>query len=169
MSAQTTALALRPVEATDPADAAFLRALFVAGRPELAALAETGGAGEQLIDLQLRAQHADYLHRHPQAQDSLVVVDGQRVGRCWTAESPAALHLLDVGVHPVFRRRGIARAVLADVCRRADEIEVPVRLHVWHDNEPARRLYAAAGFEVIAEIGGYLTMRRGARASGSVS
>ncbi len=50
-----------------------------------------------------------------------------------------------------FRRRGAARALLAEAERRARELGLAyVALDTWIDNRPARSLYAGAGFTEVA-------------------
>ncbi len=53
------------------------------------------------------------------------------------------LHLTDLGVSAPFRRRGIARALVAELCR--DDARV-VFLEVRESNAPALALYGALGF-----------------------
>jgi GNAT superfamily N-acetyltransferase len=78
------------------------------------------------------------------------------VGFALTMEVPASLRLgrfwqiRDLFVLPTHRRRGVGRALLASV--RAAAIEAgALRLVVQteDDNDPALRLYAASGFEMI--------------------
>lgn len=139
----------------------FLRELFVSSRPELPALAALGRLGEQVIDLQWRAQRAGYLTSHPDAEDEIVeLTDGTPVGRCWTAQSTEAVYLLDLAVHPGHRRRGIASGTLALLADRADHLAVPLRLHVWAENHSARALYTAVGFRETGAQGGHVTMER---------
>ncbi len=53
--------------------------------------------------------------------------------------------ILSVGVHPDFRRRGIARMLLSAFFARAAQVE-RVYLEVRRSNTPAQALYAAFGF-----------------------
>ncbi|TAM87249.1 MAG: ribosomal-protein-alanine N-acetyltransferase [Jatrophihabitans sp.] len=64
--------------------------------------------------------------------------------------------ILTVGTVPQYRRRGVARTLVADLLqhardRRASEVFLEVRV----DNDAARALYAAAGFTEIAVRKGY--------------
>ncbi|MCW2237345.1 GNAT family N-acetyltransferase [Azospirillum canadense] len=77
-----------------------------------------------------------------------------------------------LAVDPDWRRRGIARSLLAWVYKRARTGGFDrVTLHVWADNTEAQRLYAAEGFEEVARAdvpwherlphrGGSLLLRR---------
>ena len=146
---------LRPAGADDEE---FLRALFLAGRPELDVLAGAPG-GARLIDLQWAAQRAAYRDRHPDAVDHLILVGEEKVGRCWVHESGSELRVLDLAVTPTHRRRGIADSVLTMLCAHAQERGMSVRLSVWSANTPARALYAGCGFAVVDEQAGYLDMQ----------
>jgi ribosomal protein S18 acetylase RimI-like enzyme len=147
-------LSMRPAVADDDS---FLRRLYVDAHAELALLPP------QLVDLQIAAQRAQYSRDHPRAVDEVIEIDGEPVGRCWTAISPGQLHVLDLAVRADRRRQGIGRAVLSRVAERAAALGADVRLAVWSDNVGARRLYAAAGFTQIGAVGGHLLLRLDAR------
>lgn len=139
------------------ADDPFLRRLGLDARPELQLLPP------QLVDLQIAAQRTQYLRNHPGALDEIVELDGEPVGRCWTADVEGELHLLDLAVRADRRRHGIGRAVLNAVVERAAVRGAAVRLMVWSTNADARRLYRAAGFAEVGAAGGYVEMRLGPR------
>jgi ribosomal protein S18 acetylase RimI-like enzyme len=134
-------------------DDGFLRRLCLDARPELQLLPP------QLVDLQIAAQRTQYRRDHPQAVDEVVELDGDPVGRCWTADADGELHLLDFAVQADRRRQGIGRAVLDVVADRAAARGVAVRLTVWPTNAGARRLYRATGFTEVGEVGGHVVMR----------
>jgi len=96
-------------------------------------------------------------------------IERNRVARCWVMreESRVAgylclwevadeLHITNVAVHPAYRRRGIARemlaAVLEDAVRRSLSV---VGLEVRPTNEEARALYESFGFRVVGRRRGY--------------
>ncbi len=59
------------------------------------------------------------------------------------------VELIDLGVGPNFRRRGLARALLAQATREAYRAGArSMFLEVRATNEPARALYEACGFEI---------------------
>ena len=81
-------------------------------------------------------------------------VEGETVGWLWLqpGESPHSAFLYQLTVAERFRRRGYGRAMLAALEQRlAGEGVDELVLHVNAGNLPARRLYAAAGYE---QIGG---------------
>jgi ribosomal protein S18 acetylase RimI-like enzyme len=151
-----TAVVLR--DASDE-DEDFLRGLYLDLHPEFAGLPPDQRDG--LVRLQLTAQRRQYGRDHPLAQDRIIEVDGEPVGRCWTAEEADAIRLLDLAVLTAAQRRGVATAVLTGLCDRAAATGRVVRLFAWTGNESARRLYEGLGFRSGREEGGYLAFQWG--------
>jgi ribosomal-protein-alanine N-acetyltransferase len=96
-------------------------------------------------------------------------IERNRVARCWVTreddrvagylclwEVADELHITNVAVHPAYRRRGIARAMLAavleDAVRRSLSL---VGLEVRPTNAEARTLYESFGFRVVGRRRGY--------------
>lgn len=71
--------------------------------------------------------------------------DERLIGTFGAQILPPEAEILSVGVHPDFRRQGIARRLLAEFFTRAVQIE-RVYLEVRRSNCPAQALYAAFGF-----------------------
>jgi ribosomal protein S18 acetylase RimI-like enzyme len=109
-----------------------------------------------LIGMQLRGRQAQY-QTHPGAAEYLICRGAGPtvvpVGSCWLSDSPERLRVLDIAVLAEYRRSGIARAVLTELCGRAAVADKPIRLSVWHDNHPARALYRALGFRPDPMVG----------------
>ena len=82
--------------------------------------------------------------------------DGQVVGYACLWEIGEETHITNIAVHPGFRRRGIARALLShileDARRRAARL---VGLEVRPSNHEARPLYESFGFRVVGRRKGY--------------
>lgn len=57
--------------------------------------------------------------------------------------------VFDIGVDPSFQRRGIGRALLAEMLAVADAESAQVMLEVATGNVPARTLYEAHGFAAV--------------------
>ncbi|MGI8664883.1 MAG: GNAT family N-acetyltransferase [Jatrophihabitans sp.] len=150
-------VSLRPVT---PADAGFLRLLHLDSHPELRQLPLPQVAADQLVQLQLDAQLAQYRTSFPHALDQLIETDDAAVGRCWISLSATELRLLDIAVLSTHRGNGIGRTVLTGLCQRGDATGVPVTLSVWSDNAGAQRLYRRLGFEAGIQSHGYLQMSR---------
>ncbi|MGH2744577.1 MAG: GNAT family N-acetyltransferase [Thermoleophilaceae bacterium] len=72
-------------------------------------------------------------------------------GRAAPSPPASALYVDALASDPRFRRRGAARALLAEAERGAREHRLPaVALDTTIANEPARRLYASEGFDEVA-------------------
>ena len=68
---------------------------------------------------------------------------------CYRIETEA--ELWNIGVKPAHRRRGVARALLSEACRRRSEAGVRrLFLEVRESNLPAAELYRSFGFEPLA-------------------
>jgi [ribosomal protein S18]-alanine N-acetyltransferase len=113
-------MSLRIVPA-DPADA-----------PALAAI-----AAECELDVDFGAELARSYAR------LLVAHDPQVCGFALAWRAADELHLTDLGVAAPYRRRGVARALIAELCREDARV---MFLEVRPSNEPALALYASLGF-----------------------
>jgi len=162
MIAAAPAIRLRP-ETDD--DRALSRSIYASARAdELARVPWTVAQREAFLDMQFEAQRRHYRDHYPQAEWSIVVVDGADAGRLYLDDSCDALLLVDVALLAPFRRRGIGRALLAAVLARADAGRRAVRLHVEKDN-PALAWYQRLGFVVDGDAGAYWRMQRPATAN----
>lgn len=162
MIAAAPAIRLRP-ETDD--DRALSREIYGSARAEeLARVPWSQTQREAFLDMQFDAQRRHYRAHYPQAEWSIVVVDGADAGRLYLDDSGDALLLVDVVLLPSFRGRGIGRALLAGVLARADAGGRAIRLHVEKDN-PALGWYLRLGFAVDGDAGAYWRMQRPAPAS----
>lgn len=72
-------------------------------------------------------------------------------GRAGPEPPPASLYVDSLATAASLRRRGVARALLADAERQARERGLhSVALDTWLDNRAARALYSDEGFEEVA-------------------
>ena len=96
----TSDVVLSPVT---EADASFVDELLLADAEELF----DGLPAEQrdeLALLQVRARNVSYTVSYPDAQDQLIVVDGEPLGRLLLDEQADAVHVVDIRI--VAQRRG---------------------------------------------------------------
>jgi len=78
------------------------------------------------------------------------VIDGVIVSKCeYSAVTPDATQLMGVWTHPRYRRRGLSRALLREVCGHLFRKGKTVTLFVNDFNQPAVRLYEELGFQRI--------------------
>jgi ribosomal protein S18 acetylase RimI-like enzyme len=72
-------------------------------------------------------------------------------GRVSPSPPPAAFYIDALATDATYRRRGLARLLLAEAERQARKRGLPaVALDTTLDNEPARSLYLSAGFDEVA-------------------
>lgn len=99
----------------------------------------------------------------------LYEIEQNRVARCWVMREATRVvgymcvweigdevHVTNIAVHPGWRRRGIARALLAslleDARHRAARV---IGLEVRPSNSEARALYDSFGFQAVGRRKGY--------------
>ncbi|WP_434452988.1 GNAT family N-acetyltransferase [Lentzea sp. E54] len=77
----------------------------------------------------------------------LVALDPEPVGLVAATSKPSGLHLYSMWVRSSQRGRGVGEALVKAVLAwAAEEGWRVVRLRVWEDNLPARKLYRRLGF-----------------------
>jgi ribosomal protein S18 acetylase RimI-like enzyme len=146
---------LRPVRASD---LTFLRELYVATRiEELIAAGLSSAVAQTLLEQQFAVRETSFETAYPQAEWSLVELDGALVGRLTVARLASELRLVDIAVLPSLSNQGIGTALLGDLLARAGEAGLSVTLHVDLTNRAAE-LYTRMGFTVTAEHGLYRRM-----------
>jgi ribosomal protein S18 acetylase RimI-like enzyme len=121
-------------------------------------------ARERLLRL-LRQEHAAATAAgHPQW--TALGPDGQSVGWLWVQPAapgapPEGRFLYQITVKAACRRQGYGRAMLAALERLLTAEGVSeLRLNVWDANQPARRLYEQAGYELAQQFGGKRQLRK---------
>jgi GNAT superfamily N-acetyltransferase len=78
------------------------------------------------------------------------VLDGRIVAKCeYSAVTNEAVQLMGVWTHPNYRRRGLSRELLREVCGHLSRRSKTVTLFVNDFNHPAVALYEALGFRRI--------------------
>jgi ribosomal protein S18 acetylase RimI-like enzyme len=159
-------IALRPATA---ADAAFLRGLF--GEPRRAELLASG-VGEReadlLVELQFRAQDAQYHSAFPLAERAVVEVDDIPAGRLVVDRRTHELRIVDSAVSTAFRGRGVGSSLLNSLQVEAAQSGQVLCLRVARGN-PAQRLYERLGFREVAGDEIYVEMAWVAEAGGLAS
>jgi GNAT superfamily N-acetyltransferase len=111
------------------------------------------------LEQQRRAQAMHYRAAFADAAWLIVESGGAPVGRLYTDERPASVHLIDIALLPEWRGRGLGGAILADLIADAAARGLAVSLQVEKVN-PARRLYERLGFRTLADNGPHDWMER---------
>jgi ribosomal protein S18 acetylase RimI-like enzyme len=160
-------IALRPVR---PEDREFLLSVYASTRTDELAMVPWGQAEKAaFLRQQFDAQTAYWDEQYPDAERSIVEMDGQPAGRLYVQRWPKETRLIDIALLPAFRRRGAATELIQRLFSEASERHVPVTIHVEIFN-PARALYDRLGFVSKGERGMYMLMEwRPPALAGSVS
>jgi GNAT superfamily N-acetyltransferase len=138
-------LRLRAVTA---ADRPFLEALFCSVRwDELAPTGWPDDAKIAFLASQFDFQQRHYVDAFPDADYMVIERDGAAIGRIYVDCSAADLHLVEISLLPVWRRKGIGAALIGSL---QNEVRAGrarrVRLSVDRTNPDAHRLYQRLGF-----------------------
>lgn len=160
-------ITLRPIR---PEDRDFLFSVYASTRADEMAMVPWGDAQKiAFVAQQFHAQTTYWDEQYPDAERSVVEIDGVPAGRFYVERWPAELRLIDIALLPAFRRHGAGTELLKRLFAEASERNVPLTIHVEIFN-PARALYERLGFVSKGERGVYLLMEwRPPALAGSVS
>jgi N-acetylglutamate synthase-like GNAT family acetyltransferase len=123
-------------------------------------LAVVPWAAEQkmaFIKMQFNAQKMDYQARFPNAEHSIIEVDGQPAGRIYMARLADSLRILDITILPEKRNTGIGTQIIKDLMTEAKASGKAVRIYVESFN-PSLHLFERLGFAPVEELGAHLLM-----------
>lgn len=136
-------------------DRDFVDELYTAIRwDELAAIPWPDAAKLAFLRDQSRLQADHYRRNYPGAALCVVECDGAAVGRFYLYASAGEYRLMDIALVPAWRGRGHGGRMLAALMAAARAERRQITLHV-EPNNPAQRLYARLGFELIEDRGVY--------------
>jgi ribosomal protein S18 acetylase RimI-like enzyme len=150
------AIGLRAVTAHDEA---FLLRLYSTTRPEIDQLVWGEAEKQAFIAMQFQMQTRSYAMQFPDAETSVITVEGEDAGRMVVNRTANAISLTDIAVLPEFRGKGIATTVIERLQEEAARTHRDVELSVERMNVRAFQLYRNLGFEVTGEDQVYLTMK----------
>jgi ribosomal protein S18 acetylase RimI-like enzyme len=146
---------MRPARAEDEP---LLAELFADARGgEFRALGLGEREIEGLLDMQRRAQDAQYRAAFPRAEHSIVEADGAAVGRVVLDRGPGEIRVVDLALLGACRGRGIGSGLLRSLQAEAEGYASRLGLRVARGN-PAGRLYARLGFREVAADEMYVEM-----------
>ena len=156
MPEPTNILSFRP--ATD-ADQEFLVGVFASTRAdELQALAWNPVQAEMFISTQYNAQQQSYRLSYPEAENNIILRDGQPIGRMLIDRSGKAIHLIDIAILPDYRNHGVGSELIGGLLAEGTTRRCEVVLSVFHTN-PAIHLYDRLGFSKVDDRSPYWKMR----------
>ncbi len=150
-------ISLRPVL---PEDEPFLFLLYASTREvEL----ESFGWGEADKDAFLRLQFKAHRHHYatisPEADQRVILLDGRPVGNMIVIRAQKEIRLAEIALISEDRNAGIGSRLIWDLAEEAEEMGLPLRLHVAKFNR-AIRLYRRLGFILIGDTGTHFFMER---------
>ena len=160
-------MALRPVR---PEDRDFLFSVYASTRADEMAMVPWDDAQKAgFLAQQFHAQTTYWDEQYPDAERSVVEIDGVPAGRFYVERWPKELRLIDIALLPEFRRRGAGTELLRKLFAEAAASGRTVTIHVEIFNA-ARALYERLGFVSKGERGMYMLMEwRPPALAGSVS
>ncbi len=146
----------RPIQQDD---LAFLSELYASTRvEEMAQIVHWSKEEKQsFLEQQFRAQHSFYHERFVDAEFLVISLDEERIGRLYKEVRHDEIRIIDIALLPKFRNRGLGKRLMLGVLNEGQELNLPVRIHVEHNN-PAMRLYDRLGFTKIGDTGVYFLM-----------
>ena len=151
----THAIALRPIR---PEDRDLLCRIYGSTRTEeLALVPWTDEQKAAFLKMQFDAQTTYWDEQYPDAERSIVEVDGAPAGRFYVQRWPKEIRLVDIALLPDFRRRGAGTELIRRLFSEARLTGRAVTIHVEIFN-PARALYERLGFSPKGEQGMYVLM-----------
>jgi ribosomal protein S18 acetylase RimI-like enzyme len=150
-----TEFSFRPIE---PNDMGFLYQVYASTRMDEMALFGWPEAQIQFfLQMQFNMQHTQWRQMTPDAEFSIILVDGEPAGRLYVDRRIGEIHLIEITLLPAYRNRGIGSQIIQDLLNEAAQKKCSLSLHVQKDN-PAVRLYRGLDFKVVGENDVYQLM-----------
>ena len=150
-------ITLRPIT---PEDKHFLYHLYADSRQaELAHVIweQMPMDKESFLQMQFDAQHKHYTENFIGAEFMIILLNNQPIGRFYIHRRKAEIRLVDIILLPEYRNQGIGSNFVKDILSEAQNLNLPVRLHVEYYNQ-AINLYQRFGFNCIEDKGVYKLM-----------
>lgn len=144
-------LRTRP-ETDDPADAAFLFALFASTKEDELARMPLDEAGKTfLLRMQFRSMNTTYRGQFPAARFEIVELNGIAIGRLITDIQVDCVYYVDIALLREWRGGGIATALMRAVLEEPRQLGKPARVNVLANNTASLRLCRRLGFVLRTE------------------
>jgi ribosomal protein S18 acetylase RimI-like enzyme len=138
-----------------PEDESFLLAVYASTRID--ELQGTGWTDDQKLAF-IRMQFLARERSQPVADDRIILLNGQPIGRMMVDRGEEAILLRDIAVLIEYRNAGVGSRLIQDLLKEGASAGKPIKLHVLASS-PAVRLYERLGFRRIDDDGAYLEMK----------
>ena len=112
-----------------------------------------------MLEHQFAAQHADYHSKWPDADYSVILLDGEPAGRIYIFRGKTEFELMEMTLLPSFQNQGVGTALIRELLEEAQAGGQSVLLYVEHWNPDAKRLYSRLGFHDEEDLQTHWKMR----------
>ena len=141
------------------ADENFLAEVYFSTKgDEFAALGWDAEQLGQLLAMQYKIQKQAYQLQFPDAENLIIWMEKEKIGRLIVNRSATDLRLVDISLLPKFRGSGVGTKIITDLQNEAGEKNLPLTLTVAQNNPAAFRLYQKLGFQITGENEMYVSM-----------
>ena len=142
-----------------PEDQEFLFAVYARSRDEeMSAWGWDDNQKRGFLEMQWRAKNHQYNQSYPQADDSVVLLNGQPIGRMIADKGGSDITFLDIALLPEYQNQNIGTRLVQLLLQEATDAQKSVVLHVLRSNR-AGRLYERLGFKTVSEDEVYREMK----------
>lgn len=143
------------------ADSGFIEKVYLSTRfEEFTLLGWPPAQTEAFLKTQLEFQQKSYEMQFPGAENYLIKLENESVGRLIIDRTENENRLVDIALLPEFRGRGIASAIINDLMEEAAKEGKKLALQVLKTNQKAFKLYQKLGLRVTAEDEFYYSMEK---------
>lgn len=140
-------------------DAEFLKEVYYSTRIEEFSM--FGWSEDQItniLEMQFNSQKQAYSLQFPEAENLIICLNKERIGRIITNRTANELKLIDISLLPKFRNMGVGTKLITNLIKEATVKNLPLTLQVARNNPAAFRLYQKLGFQVTGENEMYISM-----------
>jgi ribosomal protein S18 acetylase RimI-like enzyme len=106
---------------------------------------------EPLLRMQFNAQRSGFQAAYPDADESLILLDGRPVGVLVVDRNGPSIHLVDIAIAIEAQGLGIGTQIVVGLQDEAHARARPLTLSVLRTNVRAMALYAHLGFQVVGQ------------------
>ncbi|HHY74360.1 MAG TPA: GNAT family N-acetyltransferase [Bacillus bacterium] len=140
-------------------EAAFLFEVYASSRiDEVAAWGWEKEQIHQFLQMQHLCQQRSYELQYPHMETKIIFFENEKVGRLLLADFKDKLVLVDITLLSNYQNKGIGTKVLTDLLQYAGQQNKIVQLHVFSNNEKAKKLYERLGFQQVSMKDMYVQM-----------